>query len=71
MEKGAFINYLPKHMRTKQLVRDGDSWLIIQDDQHGESKDYVESRITDLRTWATQQQTTPQIQQPKRRSGRH
>jgi hypothetical protein len=54
MEKGAFINYLPKHMRTKQLVRDGDSWLVVQDDQHGEYKDYAESRITDLRTWAGQ-----------------
>jgi hypothetical protein len=51
LEKGAFINYWPGHMLTQQLRREGDHWVHIQDNQHGERSDYVLGRINDLAAW--------------------
>lgn len=48
---GAYITYAPGHMRSRHLKRDGDGWVIIQDDQHGEGNDRVISRIRDIRQW--------------------
>lgn len=48
---GAYITYAPGHMRCRQIKRDGDGWVIIQDDQHGEGNDRVISRIRDIRQW--------------------
>ncbi|MBM4437824.1 MAG: redoxin domain-containing protein, partial [Actinobacteria bacterium] len=51
LEKGAYINYWPGHMLSQQLRREGDRWLIVQDNQWGERSDYVIARINDLRSW--------------------
>jgi hypothetical protein len=48
---GAYITYAPGHMRCRQIKRDGDGWVIIQDGQHGERSDRVISRVRDIRQW--------------------
>ena len=48
---GAYVTYAPGHMRSRHIKRDGDGWVIIQDDQHGEGSDRVISRVRDIRQW--------------------
>lgn len=52
LSRGAYITYLPGHMRTRQLKRVDCEWLIVQDDQMGDASDVIVERISDLKSWA-------------------
>lgn len=52
LEKGTVMNYLPGHLRSMALKNINGQWAVVQDDQHGEGKDKVIERITDIAAWA-------------------
>jgi len=51
LEKGGFITYNPGHMRSRHLKKEGDHWVIVQDDQHGNGNDRVIYQINNLKAW--------------------
>lgn len=51
LRNGGYVTYAPNHMRSRQIYRDGEQWIVIQDDQNGDERDYIIERINDLRTW--------------------
>lgn len=51
LEKGAYINFWPGHMLTQQLRREGDHFIVVQDNQWGNGSDYTLGRVNDLARW--------------------
>lgn len=51
LEKGAYINFWPGHMLTQQLRREGDHFIVVQDNQWGNGSDYTLGRVNDLTRW--------------------
>lgn len=51
LEKGAYINYWPGHMLTQQLRREGDHFIVVQDNQWGNGSDYTLGRVNNLARW--------------------
>lgn len=52
LEDGAFISYQPGHMLSRHLIKDGDSWALVQDNQWGEHNDYVMQRFSNINDWS-------------------
>jgi hypothetical protein len=49
---GGYCNYQPSHVKTVQLSKRDDSWYIVQDNQWGESQDYIKGKVNgDLSQW--------------------
>ena len=51
LEKGAYINFWPGHMLTQQLRREGDHFIVVQDNQWGNGSDYTLGRVDNLARW--------------------
>lgn len=49
LRHGGYISYAPGHMRSRHLRKEGDQWVIIQDDQHGERSDRTIAIIDNLK----------------------
>lgn len=49
---GGYCNYQPRHVKTVQLSKRDNNWYVVQDNQWGESQDYIKGRVNgNLADW--------------------